>query len=492
MLKPLDLYAYEETKAFTSFGTATIKYELRKYRDVRNLGSAPAYMLVCTQRIVVPGASAYMGGPISTTNYLNYPAIIVNQIIPQVNINNATAVVKTMFPRTLNTAVSTSVNSQNAGTNTSEYQYTSGSTTSTANTFSVSQSIGAFGIIPTGGISLDYQRGWGHETSSSSTNGQTSSQESSTSSGDAMSIKDWSSYGYLTGNTITWLWGQTYPWDVLQYNQSPKSDGTVTLPSFVQSRLLDGSLVLPPSALSLYGCDFTMKAGWLIEFPDGINCSETIQLTHNMICYYASHSLNGSQILATLKKSSQTPPSYTSPALDMSTYALDPITTPTLKNGAAIGFTTSNFTYAPTNGNAFKITSPANNLQVTGSGFDAAGITTTFQQSLTPSLTIQFKVIDSAYEYALLLKHWIGPSSNACKMTFTINNQNVTLYVDATEGQGGQNNLSVIELRNTDLLSIDFHDYLVIGLNTITVAIEPVVQASSNQYTLFSLAIRQV
>ncbi len=494
VLKPLDLYAYEKTLPLSNFGVVTIKYEFRKYNDVRNLVSAPAYMLVCTQRVIVAGSMAYTSGPIMAgTNYSNYPAIIVSQIIPTVNISGATAVVKTMFPKTLNSAVNTSFNEGGSSSSGTNYQTTSGSSTSTTNTFN---------------ISLDpFQRSKESGTFTSAMSGTTASQESSISSGDAMSIKDWSSYGSLTGNQVTWIWGQTYPWDVLQYNQNSNStskingDPIITLPSFVLARLLDGSLspslVLPPSSLSLFGCDFTMRAGWLIEFPNGITSSETVQLKHDMICYHASHGFdpqNNNAFEATLQTPSDASPgSYTTPQpLDMSTYALDPITTPSAKNGAIIGFTSNNFTYGPTSGSEFKIISPANTLQVTGSGFDAgltnAGLTTTFTQ--TTLLNVQFKIIDSVSAYSLLLKHWIGLNCGACQMTFTVNQeQPITMYVDATEGMGAQNNLSVIDLRNMNFASINFHDYLVVGLNTIAIEIAPVDSGADNQYTLFALAV---
>lgn len=485
MLKPLDLYAFEETKALDPFGVATFKYEFRKYHDVRKLGSVPAYLLLCTQRVVVAGSTAYNAGPMNTTGYSNYPAIIINQITPQVN-NGATTVVKTMFPRTLNATVSTSVNTGGSTTNATEYQHTSGSSTTTTNTFSL--------------FTPDFGHGKDKDTSRSTTHGSTSSTESSISSGDEMSIKDWGSYGYQTGNTITWVWGQAYPWDVLQYNQNSGSnsplygDPIITLPTFVQQRLVDNNtLVLPPSALSLFGCDFTMKVGWLIEFPGGISGDETVTMQHHMICYHASHgfdSKNSNAFEATLQTADDASSgSYTPDStLSMSTYALDPIKTPSANNGAIIGFTADPFTYGPPTSSEFKIISSANNLQVAGNGFDAS-LTTTFAS--TPTLTVQFKIIDRVSAYSLLLKHWIGPSSNPCMMTFTMNNgQQVTIYVTAPEGMGAQNNLSVIDLRNLNFASINFHDYLVIGLNTITVTISPVDQGKeNNQYTLFALAV---
>ncbi|KVE31726.1 hypothetical protein [Burkholderia sp. TSV86] len=114
----------------------------------------------------------------------------------------------------------------------------------------------------------------------------------------------------------------------------------------------------------------------------------------------------------------------------------------------------------------------------------------TTEFSTPVSLTVNFKVLDTANNYALFLMNWIGTQSSACKLTVTINGlYTVTVYVDAAEGQGGQNNVTSIDLRNTDFTSINFHDYLVLGLNQVQITAEPTNSTQKNQYTLFAMAI---
>jgi len=142
----------------------------------------------------------------------------------------------------------------------------------------------------------------------------------------------------------------------------------------------------------------------------------------------------------------------------------------------------------------FKIVSPANNLQVTGSGF-GPGMVSDFSKPTV--LTIKFKIADTQTEYALLFLHWIGEHSDSVKLNWTINNQSSgevndewsgTILVSETEGNSGQNNVSSLELRNSDYTSINFHDYLVIGMNTITIEVDG---GDGDSYTLSALAVGQ-
>jgi hypothetical protein len=105
-------------------------------------------------------------------------------------------------------------------------------------------------------------------------------------------------------------------------------------------------------------------------------------------------------------------------------------------------------------------------------------------------LVITFKVADYTGEYALLLMHWIGPNSDACKLAWSINGNEGVFHVDATEGTGGQGNTSSLALRNLDFTSINFHDYLVIGTNVIEVEISSA-NGKAASYTLFAAAIGQ-
>ncbi|HEX3364579.1 hypothetical protein [Phenylobacterium sp.] len=504
MIDPNDLYVFETSTplgpAGNNFGTSVIRYEIQRYRDVRNLGVTLGYTLVCRHRVIIPNASAYAVGPSSVDAFSDYPAAIVNTIGLTVN-NGGTVLLREIFPRILNAAVSTSTSAQAGQAAAQNVQHSSGSNTSQTNTFGVSVSGGFFGEMPMGNISLEYQHGWESGSFKSSAHGSDTSRNSSAASSETMSVKDWSSYGYADVNDMssTWVWGQTYPWDVLQYNYTSDSS-SIELPSFVQGRLLDSftdptsgattNLVLPPSQISLFGADFTMKAGWLIEFPQGVTESETVTVTHNTSYYTASHSLNGDKILATLQAPiSAATSQFSVKDLDLSTYGLDRIADASAGNGAAIGFASDRFTYGPDASSSFKIVSAANNLEVTGQGF-GPGLNTTF--SAPVSLTVEFKILDSATPYALLLMHWIGAQSSPMKLTVAVNGvSSDVIYIDAQEGQGAQKNVSALDLRNLDFTSINYHDYLVLGLNQITIAVEPVDPTAANDYTLFALAIGQ-
>jgi hypothetical protein len=509
MLVPKDVYTYSYNGQLGNFGSQTIQYTIRQYRDLRNLGNVLGYLVVCKQRVMIPNATAYAVGPNSNTGYVNYPAAVTNNILLTAN-NDAAVQLRSIFPVTLNAAVNTSQLSQSGATTSTSNQFSSGSNVSQTNTFGVSISGGFFGELPMGQLALDYQHGWESGSFSSTTTGSDAGRQTSASSGESMSVKDWSSYGLAdsANQSPTWVWGQTYPWDVIQYNQST-NDSTINLPSFVQALLLNNGLLLPPSQLSLFGLDFTMKAGWLIEFPTGITASEAISLTHKTTLYTASHALvegNPATVSASLQSSNEAArATYSLPApLDLSTYALDPIWSPGTRNGATIGFTVDPFTYAPTpSRNTFKIVSPANNLQVTGAGFNAINVTNPPTSppylSCSPptvgtgtSFTVQFKILDSDKEYYLHLMHWIGAASSPCILTVKVNGIQLNpFYVDSLQGQGGQNNMTAIELRNLDFQSPNYHDYLVQGLNTITVSVTATASGSSNLYTLFALALGQ-
>ena len=86
--------------------------------------------------------------------------------------------------------------------------------------------------------------------------------------------------------------------------------------------------------------------------------------------------------------------------------------------------------------------------------------------------------------------HWIGENSDAVKLAWSVNGNEGVFHVDATEGTGGQDNTSSLALRNLDFTSINFHDYLVIGTNTIEVEISAA-NGKAASYTLFAAAIGQ-
>jgi hypothetical protein len=481
--------ALQTSSTGPAFGRSISRYEVHKRRDVLNQQSLLGYLVLLTQRVIIPTSTPYQPGPNSATSYDNYPAILVNSLNIAVN-NGAQVKLAGLFPKTLNSSVSTSTMA-NDGTNKSRTdEATSGSSYTNVNTFGVAVTAGIFGGGPVGTLTLDYSHSWEHATMQSGTSAVEAGTSQETGASATMSIKDWSSFGSLDDSSVnpTWIFGQSYPWDVIQYNQS--SDGShINLPSFVLERLRDGDMVLPPSQLSQFGLDFTMTASWIVDFPNGVTEDETIEISHTTTSYTASHRVSGGTISASLQSPSDTEQaSYNSGSLDMSSYSLIPLNGAGAGNGTAIGFTATPFTYPPSGSDStFKIVSPANTLQATGSGFDA-GMTSTF--TTNPAMTLTFKISDYTEEYALHLMHWIGTASGPVKVAWSVNDKwSGVLYIDSAEGAGGQGNISSIDLRNTDFTSISFHDYLVIGTNRIVLDFSPVDSSGSTEYTLFAVAI---
>jgi len=349
------------------FGHSILDYEIHRRRDVQNLGSRLGYLMTLKQRIIIPNQNGYQAGPTSNKKYENYPAILVNAIDLKVN-NKGRILLERIFPKTLNSSVSTSQSSDVNKTSSVSHETSSGSSNTNVNTFGVAINAGLFGELPMGGLTLDYGHSWEHGVSSSSSDGNGSSAMRGTSANETMSIKDWSAYGFLDAKAInpTWIWGQSYPWDVIQYNHSD-GNSIINLPSFVIDRLQNENLVLPPSQLSLFGLDFTMTAGWLIDFPDGVTEGETIELTHTTTSFTASHSIPADKISATLQsQNSANEAQYSSGPLDLSTYSIIPLNGAGPGNGAAIGFAATSFIIVPTRPtDIFKIISPANTLQIT-------------------------------------------------------------------------------------------------------------------------------
>ncbi|MFX4221546.1 MAG: hypothetical protein ACMVO3_11565 [Thalassobaculum sp.] len=476
------------------FGRSLATYRIQKRRDVKNNKSLLGYVLAVKQRVIIPNATVYRPGPISISAYENYPALMATTITLTSSDGSVPQLVR-IFPRTLNSSVSTSRSSDD-GTNTTETkEHTQGQTHSDVSGFTVGGEYGTMmgSPVAVGNASFSYS----HEDSKmqSKTKGESLGVSQDLGFDDSMSIKDWSSYGYLDASAVnpTWIFGQSYPWDVIQYNHS-SNGSTIDLPDFVSKRLLDkdksgAAVLMPPSQLSQFGVDFTMSAAWLIDFPDGLSEEEMVSVDHETTLYTASHSLAGDNVTATLQSSSDASTArFSSGDIDLSVYALSPLSSPNSENGSAIGFTATPFTIAPSDdAGPFKVVSPGNALQVTGSGFKP-GLTSSF--AATTSLKLVFKVADYDQEYALLLMHWIGEKSGAVKLSWTVNDTwSGVLYVDSKEGEGGQGNTSSIELRNMDFTSINFHDYLRMGTNEIDIDISPVDEDAGAEYTLFAAAI---
>lgn len=473
-----------------AFGHSDVEYSIFKRTDVSNLKHIPGYLLILKQRLRIPNKNPYVPGSSSINAYENYPAIIQNTVNLQIN-NNASVKIANLFPRTLNSNVTTSSSSQTGSSSSVGHQHTAGSSTSNVNTFGVGITAGFFGELPIGSLSLNYSHSWIKGKSSSDTNRDSSALEKDLSYSNSMSIKDWSAYSNLSedSQSITWIWGQSYPWDVILYNHSTQGDN-VNLPDFVKDRLLNGNELLPPSELSLFGLDFTSHAAWLIDFPDGINSDETLSVSHKTTNFTASHEKSGSTLSAKLQTLNEaSTATYSSGKLDLSQYSLAPIEINPIEGLPSIGFKVNAFTYPPQNAkDTFKIVSPNNNMEAKGTGFDSI-MTSSFQTN--PSLTITFKIEDTAFDYHLVLVHWLEEQSGACTLSWKINGQYIgSINLNRQENKQSSDSIDQISLRNLDNKSSNYHDYLVLGINTLEIAIVPADQSSTHRYTLSSISIR--
>src|ERR1044071_3238829 len=209
MLKLRDLYTQLTTAEITSSGTnlgqAVLQYEVHRYIDTRNLTATNSYLVTCTQRLIVPNAARYAPSTSAVQSYQNYPALVIAKIT--VNDPNQQTILVDYFPRTLNTSVSTALNSASGSSTSMSQQYTSGSSTAQTNSFGTSASIGFFGDAPTGGLSVDSSTALTSEQSTSATSGTAIDTNTQLSNSTAMSVKDWGSYAQLdvTDPNLTWI-----------------------------------------------------------------------------------------------------------------------------------------------------------------------------------------------------------------------------------------------------------------------------------------------
>lgn len=499
MLNPSDLYAQTLFSRIIvtgaggrDVGTLEVRYEVRQISNVRDLQHVSAYRIHCTQRLVIPNEMGFALKPSMYDTY-TYPALVTSKV-ECLAPDGSNLRLLDYQPRTLNSTITTSSNQNDGSTRTSGQQHTTGSSTAQTNSYSTSLSLGFFGADPTGSIGAESSHATTTERSRSDSAMSEFGMHHERSSGESMSVKDWAGYACLDRSCTTpsWVWGQEHPWDVIKYR------GAV-LPDFVLDQLRDKSvdppIIYPPSHLALFGIDFVMKAAWqvdLLEYPEQqrLSLKHTVELLeggHGVeVDFHTFHVWLGPDPIVL---------EATSPVLDLTLLGLDPILGGGADNGAVIGFAAfSKFILAPWAYAPFKIISEANTLQVTGAGFTFdQGMMTDFQGKST-SLCIQFKVIDSVTQYALFMKHWKLGAGN-CVMTIVINGdqQNpLQRHIDWKEGEGGEDNLTTIVLRNKDYTSIDYHDYLVMGLNTIDITLSPQAPGVQTAYALRALAIGEV
>lgn len=514
MLKIHDVYAAalevplaaDDGSGPTTYGKAHLRYEVRQLSDVRNLTFVRAYVVTSRVRVVLPNPNAFAVGVDHARSYTDYPALFSCGM----SLSGAPAASASLIryePRTVNTSVGQAA-SQNQGSNAgTSLERTVGSSVSQTNSFGLNLSGGFFGEDPTGSVGGDVSHSSTHDSFSSTTSGTSAGTTTDSGTSATMSIKDWAAYSStdISGVMPTWVWGQEYPWDVIQFRYTT-DDGSddVVLPYTVQVRLVDlkdePHLAYPPSHLALFGVDVTMLATWRVELPAEID-AQYVTVQHTFTYARGSHGLGpaaGSGVHRSAGAGdgdyhvtlSPVPGDFTLPTttLDLTTLGLDPIPDGRAGNGAAIGFLEPNkFLVVPQDGKPFKILADGNALQVTGAGFDGP-MSTTFDHG-DVTFTLTFKIVDQTLDHVLFLKHWnLGPVG--CRLSLVFNGNTagaVVRHVDSQEGQGGDDNLDAISLRSSDYTSIDYHDYLVLGLNTVVVTVTP--DGAGAGYVLRAVAI---
>lgn len=468
------------------FGTLTAEYRARRYRRASALGSADGdpdtnlaepetYLVSCKLRLSVPNAAPLNIAPGKILSYASYPVIVSSAVridMGQTPPPGTDMALRDYSPRSLNASVNTErydTASKDQGLNQTHSTGSSSSTTSTSN----------YSVLP-------INDSWGVSSTSSSMkeDSKTTSEETGTQAGasDTMSIKDWATYSRVDANydALTWIWGQEYPWDCLQFGDADQ------LPQFVIRRMWDGANLFPPSSLSQFGVDFVSSATW--EVKAGTS-TPVVSFHHDIDCVTATHKLTETppnsgkySFSASLNHSSTLPVSLPSDPIDLEKLALAPVG----GAAAAVNLQHDRFRVPPATGSAFAIRSRGNNLLVRGSGFD--GAMTADLAAGPATLKLWFKVADQR-AYRVVFRHW-RDGKDPCVLTIRMPDGTVlTKFVDDPQAEGGEANYLRIDLRNNSYASTSYHDYLMDGMNVIEVSIAKPPGSTDCKYAVSAIAI---
>jgi hypothetical protein len=441
-------------------------------------------------------------------------------------------------PQTVNTKVQSSgtQGSSTGATSGSSASSTIGSSTAQTNSYGSSVSAGLSGmgdaISPSVSATANYEHSSTvtHEQSATVGTEQSHTKSDDLSNSASMSIKDWGAYSLVnpTNKNPSWTFGQEYPWDVIQCRRTNgnvkggSNQKEIVIPTEMIVRLYDGVSLYPPSSLSMFGLNFVMKACWLITLDD--DSPAQIEIDHTVNYFAGSHVLTVGNPSVIAVFMDPTPVilnddgdgNSAKTTLDLDLMALDPLGAQA--KAAIIGFIPSKFIVEPApekNGTApvpFQIVSTTNDLMIVdttdysaitpaddSAGFAASetAMTANFGPTITAlQITMYFKVIDLVDDYTLFMKHW-KTGATGVSLTLVINgdtNSAITKYVDSLEAEGGEKNLLSVRLRNQDYASIDYHDYLQLGLNSIQVTLKPIGGAfvEGDGYQLRAVSVEKV
>jgi hypothetical protein len=469
-----------------------VEYEVRRFDDVRNLTYRRGYLITCKQRASFPGIDV---SKMTASSYPDYPIMLATSTAMSSTNADDTIEIVEYTPRTVNAAI-TSVNNSGTSKNVStSREHSSGSSFTQSNTYSAEASLNFFGDTLGGGLGASASTTDAYTTEQSSSAGSAQGTGTETGSSNSMSMMDWSSYASpdFLRKTVNWTWSQEFPVNAIDY----QNISTGGLDGSAVGNLRDGSVLMPPSRLSLFGIDFVSISKWLY-FPDpdapfeaGPIFKSTWTLTSG------SHSLESSDSLIFSTNAGKVEQLATTGALDFRALALDPILCEGPENGAVIGFVNAEPRAMANGGSCLVATAGANTLYAFTAGFTApadsdAVLTANLSASATAQLTLRFKIADALNSYALFLKHWKDADAPVLLSISVNGNAPILRHVDSRENGSGSDNVTTIMLRNRDYSSNDFVDYLQLGLNEIVIQVAISKDAASGDaicYALRSIAI---
>lgn len=511
-------------------GTLKVDYTIVRHDDIQTINSSVTklntkrqFKVFCTQRIIINNSLGIETNPDKVNSYENYPAYLNSSIILE-DIDNNTIIEQNIIdysPKTINTKIQSSGSkSDSTGSSAgSSLNSTVGSSTSQSNSYgasvTLSESPESLGASETATYDHSSSNTQDHSTARG-TNSSSSKNHDSTDS-DSMSIKDWGIYSVINSlkKSPTWIMGQEYPWDIIECGKSSASSATnnpnnneqksILISKAMEQRLYDGVFVYPPSQLSQFGLNFVMKSAWIISLDESI--SSIVRINHNIFYLSASHSLNNKKVSVYIDSSSTLLQQKDNNGniyldIDFSILSLDVLGNN--KKPAIIGFIPNKFTVLPKT-SPLKIVSDSNTLLIDdttkyGASYPTTPIFSSSETSLTatissvnPTLSLYFKIIDSINNYKIYIKHWIA-NSEGVRLVFTINEDTttqITKYVTSEEAEGGEDNLLAISLRNLDFSSIEYHDYLKLGLNSLQIEIQSIDATKTSIYNIRAISIEK-
>jgi len=467
------------------------------------------FLLNCTQRIIISTENnPLLSVPNSNQSvYSDYP-VLINNSIKIISSGIIEANLLEYSPKTVNTQVQkTASQDLSTGSTASNSRSTSsGSSVSETNSFGVSVSTSSnlslmdAGVSSTVTANAEHSQTFSHEHSITSGSELSHNKNQSLSESASMNIKDWGAFSYVKQGSIPmtgWIFGQEYPWDAIRCRKTngrsidTEEQVGLIIPKNMLVNLYDGEALLPPSELSMFGINFVSKSLYLITLN---NESDLINIDYSTLLYNATHKLNGKNVEVYIDKQPTSIFIDDPITINLPIMALDTLGLPGKQ--AIVGFIPSKFIVPPSpmesgKVSAFKINSASNTLYIkdttdyssvkdNGAGFSDSEtrlIANLSEQCTSLSFTLYFKVVDTSNYYNLYLKHWKKTGSKGIKLTFTINEDSdnkIVKYVDSEEAEGAEKNLLIIALRDYNYASIDYHDYLQLGLNSIEVKIEPI------------------